>query len=612
MSTHSSDSYVSSDYDDDERLTTKYSSSSSDDDSETREVFKEDDFKDDIPFDVKQQKIDDVLVEKCVDKYSIKRFETLDDAKCITADHFLHVSDDRLSTVGTGYLTNNPDINFIWKVSESWDFNLFAEFNILKELEQMREWCPHFVRAYTLLDVPIHPSFSIEPHKFIPFNQPTSKKSSDKQVSTSIKKYCRNTFMLLEELEGHLSVYDYITKIKKHSDGNRVNSIINSMTLQSLLSIYFANEYCDFTHYDLHTSNILMEDTDDDYRLYITKERPFFIRTRGLSTVVIDTGYSYSKCLNNISLDSNITNFTTGYTPIAPNIYHDIRTLLFNMVWDYPKCIKETNAVREELKTYVMSLFKTNHVNFETGWLKLKKDSIFVLKYYINDLTKECRKKSIFYKYDVECFDVLAHLITLPLVVETKSIVISEHRKKWMAFYSLFARIENKCGEARTFRKYIWKECVDCIARNINSTETFELEMQQFLKMFNIVINDFDYKQMMIALLEFMPYYEIAVVRAYNEIDKQNKIDFAKLPSPIEIISNVERIIAPKMDIEVEQSPHLSQYEDGDNEQYIVVHVYDSVNRKKGEIMLTHNELPEFNKKNDKERAEYLLKKYNT
>lgn len=534
-----------------------------------------------LEFDNKKLMIRDIL-----DEFRVKEMghNPLSSGNWCKNLKFIHVSKDRLSTVGTGCIVQNRDVNFIWKMCQSWDYTLLAEYKIMKQLEEMFEWCPHFVRAFDLVEIPIHPSFMTEPEKFVPFQ------SKGKEDYTKTKyRECKNHFLLMEELDGHLSVYDYFGMIDSHNSNNsKVNSIIYSILNQTLLSLYNANLYCDFTHYDAHSSNVLIEDTNDEYRLYVSPGTVQFIKTYGLSTVIIDTGYSYSTALlNGDSLDTCITNFTTGYTPVASNINHDFRTFLLNVVADYPD---NAGDIRRQLKDFVKATYKRKHVDMENGWLKLKRDKIFVLKNYINDITKICSRKSIFYDHSIQSFDVFSKLLKLPFTQKASDFDMKNHKEKFVTFYRLFARIENKLGDGITFRKYIWKKLIEYIHEY--TLEEFIVEFPGFLASFGIVLNEFSHSHFYESVINYVRCYEQAVIKSYNEIQKQCSVDFENVPSPVDIIKIIDNIYKPNYTIDESD----------------FIYVYDSVNKRK-ELIAVDN-VVEFNKLSHDDKIQHLLSIY--
>jgi len=580
---HDSDSDYSSS-DEDENSDTDYSSS----DDENKN-----DDNNDISFEEKNECIkemfDVITSKKSIISDNIRYFD--DGEWCMTKE-FLHTSEDRLSTVGSGHLTDNRYINFIWKVCESWDYTILAEYNIMKRLEEMFEWNPHFVRAYEVVEMETHPSFSREPIKYVPF---LYKYNKNNKIDIP-KRKCKNHFLLMEELTGHLSVYDYLYLIEDFKDGKRINNIICSIIMQTLISIYNANKYCDFTHYDLHTSNVLMEDTDDMYRLYIGEDYEFLLRTHELSTVIIDTGYSYCDVLSKGVIDTCITNFTTGYTPIVSNLNHDFRTFLLNMVWDYPTHCSATSKMSSKLKDYANTYYKTSHIDMKTGWLKLNRDKIFVLKKYINDVTKLCSKKSIFYDSSINCFDVFTHIMKLPLKETDEKIDIKLHREKFMKFYNLFVRIENKCGSSLTFRKYIFKTIIHFYYKQIfsesgYSSTVFQSDIESLLNDYNITVTDFDYDAFYHSLLNYLTYYECAVSEAYRVIESQNKQDFLKVPQPVNIMNFIYELYDQDINLKIDD----------------IVMVYDSVKKEKRSIIITDEIYQKLNiLSTNKEKTQYL------
>lgn len=547
----------------------------------------------DVSFEEKQKTLNEML-DSIEHSQSLTGNNAYKDGDWCKVDKFLHISEDRLSTVGSGHIIDNRDINFIWKVCEAWDYTIFAEMNIMKRLEEMFEWNPHFVRAFNIIEVPLHPSFACEPKKYVPFQ------SKYRSKYDPIKRMCKNQFLLMEELKGHLSVYDYFYIVGDHSDGNKVNNIIYSIMIQTLLSIYNANKYCEFTHYDLHTSNVLMEDTDDDFRLYISEGGNYFIKTYGLSTVVIDTGYSYADSLKNGCIDTCITSFPTGYTPICSNINHDFRTFMLNIVWDYPTDSSETKTMKKTLKEFVEKHYKHKHIDMKTGWLQLNKDKIFVLKNYIRDLTKLCSKKSIFYEYEVQCFDVLTHIIKLPLSSSSSDINMKQHKELFTKFFNYFVHIENKCGNSITFRKYLWKTIVHIFNIHIFKDEysdDFERDLKQLFSEYNIVINNFEYQKFYQSLKDYIPCYEQAIVKAYNEIEKQNIIDFSKVPEPDQILENIRSMFSKNININVTEDD--------------IIFVYDAIKKTKTPIKIPSEDISRFNDMNNTQKTDYLVEIYN-
>lgn len=547
-----------------------------------------------LTFEDKNEQLNLILDELSQTK-TINNINYYDEGNWCNVNKFLHTSEDRLSTVGSGYLHNNKDINFIWKVCESWDYTIFAEYNIMKRLEEMFEWNPHFVRAYKLVELPIHPSFSHEPKKYVPFN------SKNKLEDATVKRMCKNQFLLMEELCDHLSVYDYFYMVNDRKDGNKVNNILCSIIMQTLISNYNANKYCDFTHYDFHTSNILMEETDDNFRLYISEDFTHFVKTYGLTIVAIDTGYSYADVLSNKSEETNntidtcITNFHTGYTPICSNVNHDFRTFLLNIAWDYPKDSSETKNMRNNINDLVTKWYKNKHIDMKTGWLKMNRDKIFVLKKYINDITKLCSKKSVLYDYSVQCFDVLSHLLRLPFKEHSEEpINMKLHSEKFSNLYNAFIRIENKCGTSSTFKKFVWKNVVHIY--KMSNIDTFESNLKVFLDEYEIVVNEFNYMSLYNGFKEYIPLYEHAVVKAFECINKQNETDFAKVPKPVEIIKQMEKLFNPNFELRRDD----------------IVFVYDSIKRRKSVIEIPSDKLDEFNSLNHANKTEYLLKLYNS
>jgi hypothetical protein len=76
---------------------------------------------------------------------------------------------DRLSTVGTLTVPGSEQ-EIVWKVSCYFDFNTRAENLILKQLNQMLIWCPHFAKSYGMAELSVHPRIREHPSSSLPFD----------------------------------------------------------------------------------------------------------------------------------------------------------------------------------------------------------------------------------------------------------------------------------------------------------------------------------------------------------------------------------------------------------------------------------------------------------
>jgi serine/threonine protein kinase len=145
-----------------------------------------------------------------------------------------------------------------------------------------------------------------------------------------------------------------------------VQMLIN-ISYQTLAACAYMYLKLGITHNDLHTSNILVRETDCDVHVYKFEDQVFEFKTYGRMPVIIDFGYSY---VPNRKLYPPIAFFDIGYFPHEPDQLVDARILLTRTAKTLK--LKQTSPLVSPLiKAYfnkIYQLFKP--LNLKRGWFR--------------------------------------------------------------------------------------------------------------------------------------------------------------------------------------------------------------------------------------------------
>ena len=173
-----------------------------------------------------------------------------------------------------GILTSkkNPDKQYVFKISQYINYLIQHESNVMKGLNQIALYCPHFCRTYGTIKSKINPKAEKTANPF----ELNTKYSIEKEV------------LLCEYLDKSYKLCTYIRATKKINE-----SILYTTIKQVLLALTIAQKKKQLSHYDLHSNNIMMRKCDkDNVFLYVLDDdNQFCVPSFGHYPVIIDFGF---------------------------------------------------------------------------------------------------------------------------------------------------------------------------------------------------------------------------------------------------------------------------------------------------------------------------------
>ena len=223
-----------------------------------------------------------------------------------------------------------------------------------------------------------------------------------------------------------------------------------------MIDIYVSQEEKNFTHYDLHSCNLLMQPCNKDLIiLFILNENDCAcIPTRGFMPKIIDYGFSYVKELDNNYIWSSLAHTEIGFMSNRYDSISDIKLFLITMSNEMKRF--RSNKEVTIFRRLVKNIFKNLDVDWESGWDD--NDMIAAID-KVSEMVADIEIKShIFKKYNHFCMDILQSLIQLPL--KKRSSKNLENAYKMLT--KEFSKIEENIGDSYT-NIYILKHIVNYV-----------------------------------------------------------------------------------------------------------------------------------------------------
>lgn len=328
-------------------------------------------------------------------------------------------------------------LKFVFKISQYINYLVQHEYTVMKGLNEISGFCPHFCKTVGTLLCEI---------------DPLSKKT-DNPFRITTKHPVEKEILLTEYIDNSSKLYNYIRSNKIHDD------VLYSAIKQVLMGISIAQRKKKFTHYDLHSYNIMMKKCNKDvvFLYVLDEENQFCVPTHGHYPVIIDFGFSYISNMDNNPAWASMAHTDVGFMSDRFDPIADPKLFLVTVASEIRN--KRKNKKANKFRKIIKNIFSRLKLDWESGWDidEEKGASDFVTEMLQGYNTKS----NLFDNYDHYCIDIIQSLIILPLE-EQKYTNIDQ---SYTTFLKEFIKIENEIGNP-FYNLYILKGIVD-VAREV-------------------------------------------------------------------------------------------------------------------------------------------------
>jgi hypothetical protein len=419
----------------------------------------------------------------------------------------------------------NTKYDIIFKLSQYINYLSIHEYEVMNGLNDVSLFCPHFCKTIGLIQCEIDAKFRDKDKKENPF--------------VIENKYPITTDVILNEyISGSSKFYNYIRSEKISEE------ILYSIIKQILLAICIVQKKKKFSHYDLHSFNIMIKKCDEDlvFLYRIDEDNQFCIPTLGYYPVIIDFGFSYISNMDDSPLWPSLAHTDVGFLSDRFDWVADPKLFLVT-VSDEIKLKKKTKKAKK-FRRIVKNIFHPLKIDWESGWDEYEEDG--VAHVVIKRLENISKRSDVFKYYDHYCIDIIQTLIILPMESQDSKNLESSFK----AFLEEWIKIENEITNP-FYSIYILKGIVD-IARDIRHIYTNKETRIDAIRLFRqsiyeiidkiskyIKIKNLHFEKLLCSLYVFSRALEGFMYETSKKLLKDKYKDYEKLP-----IKSTEQIFA--------------------------------------------------------------------
>ena len=369
---------------------------------------------------------------------------------------FPRLGENAIAGLFTAQNNTEKQFEFVFKYSKFMNYLSIHEDMIYRSLNDISAYCPHFSRSYGITPLKTSRNKSVENPFYI------------NQNSYGIVK----DTLLIESLNGNPKLNSYILN-PKVSD-----SIIFSAIKQVLLGICIAQRKKQFTHYDLHASNIFMErcDTNLVFLYVIDEHNQFYIAPKGHFPIIFDFGFSYTRDIENNNMRCMLAHTTTGHTSNVFDWVVDAKNFLVSVSYTLVKNRKSKKA--KKLRNLIKNIFSPLKIDWDCGW-NIGNEDESASEQVVNFLGELKKVKSrLFRSRAFECIDIIQALIILPFEQQD----FDDIKENYYSFLTEWVKIENEF-QSKPYLLSILKAMVDS-ANSLRSYYFDESTKDEAVKLF--------------------------------------------------------------------------------------------------------------------------------
>jgi hypothetical protein len=334
-----------------------------------------------------------------------------------------------------GLLETEDGTKAVFKCSQFIDYIAEHEFNILRGLDKLSDFCPHFCRSLGFADFDMEPKYKDGSNPFV-----------------IVSKYPIKKGVLLEEYVDGL-------KMNKMIKPRNLNMIFANIK-QVFAAVTMAQNNQHFAHYDLHSDNILLQKCSrDDVAMYIfDDENHMLVPTHGYFPKIIDFGFAYNDSMNDNYATTGFSFTDVGYMSDRFDWIADFKVFLVSISKDIIDEVEDDER-SITLRHIAKNIFGKLKLDWQTGWDKDdKKDngptSVVIDK--LNKLVRIRAERSIFRDQGYACIDIIQSMLILPLEKKDTTEMVTAYP----VFLNEFRKIEKEINSS-TYMLYILKRIVD-------------------------------------------------------------------------------------------------------------------------------------------------------
>ena len=315
----------------------------------------------------------------------------------------------------------------VFKIAQEINRDIKHEYTIIKDLNILRDFCPHFVHGTDVKTMDISEKYMYSPEEYDIYYKHANSIPREVLFMDVLQK--KDFASVLKSRSSPLASarHSSLTSARRSSSRSSLcSSRIMSQVCQVLMGLEIAQRYCKFTHYDLHYGNILLQKcSPSSLFLYILEGKTYCFPTFGYYPVIIDMGLSYSRGVDEATAetkknDSQMCTFTDnydyGYHSTIFDPLSDVHRFLICVFYDLKR--SSSSSLRSKYRKIdrdIHYIFRHLNIIKDTGEKKMQND---ITRIVMDKIKKYCYfydEMTLYKNFKKEILQLCNGLITLPL-----------------------------------------------------------------------------------------------------------------------------------------------------------------------------------------------------
>ena len=419
--------------------------------------------------------------------------------------------------------SKSNNLKCVFKISQYVNYLATHEYVIMKGLEEVATFCPHFCRTIGLQETTMDAKFQ---------------KNCTNPFTINTRYPVKKDVLLIEYIDKAAKFYNYIKSSKIDE------AILYSSIKQVLMAINIAQKLKQFSHYDLHSFNVMMKRCDKDLvMLYVLDdENQFAIPSFGHYPVIIDYGFSFISDMNNGPLWTSLAHTDAGFMSDRFDWVADPKLFLVSVSSEIKE--KRQSKTSEKFRRIVKNMFKPLSIDWDCGWDN--KEERGAADFILDIIEPYCEPSPLFREYPHYCIDIIQSLIILPLQNQK----YSDIELSFNTFVGEWIKIENEISNAY-FGLYVLKNLISfarILRPSYSNEKTRKSAVTSFRRAIYVTLDEIskfarpknvDYEKMLCSLYVFATSTEGVLYDVINNRMKDKIKEYEKMP-----VQNVEQIYA--------------------------------------------------------------------
>lgn len=354
-----------------------------------------------------------------------------------------HSSFPRAGKQGILGLFVNPHNNhkYVYKLSQYFNYLIEQEYSVMEGLNELRAFCPHFCKVLGTFKTRITDKFRDADNPF---------EYDKRSIQSSV--------LIMQHVEDARKLYRYLK-----NDAVPVEVIV-SLIKQTLLATMIASEHGRFTHFDLHSNNVLVKKcpTNSVFLYILDPNRVFLVPTYGYMPMIIDFGFSYHANSADRPMFGALAHTDIGFVPAVHDHQADPKLFLASVTYELLQY--KPGDMSSELRGLVENIYGKCSIDLDCGWDEHDESdpmSVSISDYLLKKMHSQFRRSNFFKSQGHHVVDLLQALIILPLhqrktddtIDDLGGILVTE-----------FAKIEKEIG-SDFYNLYLFKIIIDNVLK---------------------------------------------------------------------------------------------------------------------------------------------------